>query len=534
MNELHPGAVVDGRYTIIGPLASGGMGAVYRAEHRKLKRAVAIKILRADAQPGWAERFCREARAACSLRHPNIVTTLDFGTDPESQHAYLALELIEGRSLSEERRRVAAETGSGLMPVGRACHVLAQTCAALGEAHRCGVVHRDIKPANIMLSRVGDDPDFVTVIDFGIARVLEGPDDLTRTLTAAGELIGTPAYMAPETFQVRGGPPSDVYAVGVLAYQLLIGQRPFNATKLADLIFQIRVKPAPPMDAYPAGKRLDPALIGLVARCLQKDPQVRPSMHELRISLGPFVDRTVLDMTPATSSPRLVSELDVFETIGKSEMAGDATAPARPGSRVAGHEARPAVLASEVRDRPVTVHTSPPWRLMIVGLFLALGAVMVWELFRSTPPHTSVSGARRGLGPATTQPRRALEDVESSRRHSDSTQRSSRRSKVHSSLAPSVFCEPLAREPQHADRLVRRALAPSPTESRKRAEVVSVRLVVRPFGAVRYKNKPLGRDVVDARVPLGRRCFTVERNDRSVRRCLQIERAQTHYTLRAP
>jgi eukaryotic-like serine/threonine-protein kinase len=216
--SLADGTVVAGRYRVIGKLGEGGMGAVYRAIQEPLGREVALKViapaLTKDADS--VERFRREAKAASSLSHPNIVTVFDFGED--NGLLFLAMELIPGIGLDQAIRR-------GPMSPQRAIPILRGVCAALAEAHAHGIIHRDLKPQNIMLTSTSTQQDVVKVVDFGIARLADhGNAALTRT----GAVVGTPGYVAPEFFDgAPASPMSDLYAVGVVAYELLAGVTPF-------------------------------------------------------------------------------------------------------------------------------------------------------------------------------------------------------------------------------------------------------------------------------------------------------------------
>ncbi|MEQ8787621.1 MAG: serine/threonine-protein kinase [Pirellulaceae bacterium] len=228
-----------GRYRLIRPLGTGGMGSVYLAEDTLLERRVALKLpqFHGDAESELVTRFYREAKAAAALRHANLCAVYDVG-EVNGVH-FLTMEYIEGCSLADE-------LAGGRCFTDRESLRLVRTIAlALQNAHQKGVVHRDIKPANIMIDRHGEP----TITDFGLARRLEG--DATQ-LTRAGEILGTPAYMPPE--QIRGdleklGPASDIYSLGVVLYELLTGQKPFRGT-LVKVLEQIVASDPPPMSDH--------------------------------------------------------------------------------------------------------------------------------------------------------------------------------------------------------------------------------------------------------------------------------------------
>jgi serine/threonine-protein kinase len=208
-----------GRYELMEPLGRGAHGTVYRALQEPLGREVALKLWSGEglAPSGAFERWSREVKLLQRLEHPNIVRLFDFGTT-ESGVPYIVCELLRGRSLEQELAR-------GPLSTARAGHVIAQLLKALMEAHALGVVHRDIKPANVILVDYAGEADFAKLLDFGIARA---SDPTLRTLTGAGQLVGTPSYMAPE--QIRGGeigPATDLYAVGLLLAELVTAEAVF-------------------------------------------------------------------------------------------------------------------------------------------------------------------------------------------------------------------------------------------------------------------------------------------------------------------
>jgi len=243
-NDELVGTLIDSRYRIEAALGEGGMGKVYRAEHVRIRRQVAVKILheQLSALPTVGERFEREAIAIGRLDHPNCVAVQDFGR-LEDGTLYLVMQLLDGLSVAD------ALTGpTNRLPWPRALHIGRHTLAGLGHAHRAGLIHRDIKPENIMLVEQDGDRDFAKILDFGIAKVVEsGGDGPQEQLTEAGMAFGTPTYMSPE--QALGEPldgRTDLYSVAVVLYELIAGAPPFKADdKLSVLAMHTSQEPAP-------------------------------------------------------------------------------------------------------------------------------------------------------------------------------------------------------------------------------------------------------------------------------------------------
>jgi eukaryotic-like serine/threonine-protein kinase len=271
------GQLIDGRYRIEAVLGEGAMGIVYRAVHSSIDKRVAIKVLRPDISRSELilARFKQEAQMASRIGNQHIVDISDFG-ELRDGSTYFAMEFLRGRplasALTEER-----------FTFERTVHVGKQLCSALGAAHAAGIVHRDLKPDNVQLTQRGDDDDFVKVLDFGIAKVIGA----SRVLTQVGQVFGTPHYMSPE--QCAGSEVdhrTDIYAVGVILYQMATGQLPFDAPNVLGILQkQMHQQPTPPEELAPDAD-IPPGLSDVILRCLEKDPDDRyASMDELQADL---------------------------------------------------------------------------------------------------------------------------------------------------------------------------------------------------------------------------------------------------------
>jgi serine/threonine-protein kinase len=271
-----------GSYQLVELLGQGGMGEVWRAEHRLLARSAAVKLVRPEVLGGGNEdetrlalrRFDREARATAALSSPHTIQVFDFGTTEDGSFYYV-MELLMGRDLESLVRDY------GPMQADRAVFLLRQVCHSLADAHARGLVHRDIKPANIYVCRMGLEYDFVKVLDFGLVKFSgRGAHDQT-VVTADHKTTGTPAYMAPEVIlgEADVDRRADVYAIGCVAYFLLTGQLVFEAdTSMKMLLQHVQARPVAPSERTEL--RIPRELDDLVLACLQKNPDDRPQSAE--------------------------------------------------------------------------------------------------------------------------------------------------------------------------------------------------------------------------------------------------------------
>jgi serine/threonine-protein kinase len=244
-----------GQYTLIEKIGEGGMGAVYRASHAMLRRPTAVKLL----PPGEAgaerlQRFEREVQMTSRLTHPNTVAIFDYGRTPDGVFYYAMEYLGDGINLAHLIAR-------GAQPAGRVIHILEQVCGALAEAHARNLIHRDIKPANIILCERGLVPDVAKVVDFG----------LVKEIAAEATVVGTPHYLSPE--QVLGRPITpavDLYALGLVGYELLVGGKPFEGKTIMEYATKhVAAVPRPLPETVP------PALATIIMTCLEKEPEQR-------------------------------------------------------------------------------------------------------------------------------------------------------------------------------------------------------------------------------------------------------------------
>jgi eukaryotic-like serine/threonine-protein kinase len=254
-------AEIAGRYRLESRLGYGGMSTVHLAFDLRLERRVAVKLLAEHLaeDPTFVSRFQREAQAAARLVHPNIVQVFDSGLDERAHQHFIVMEYIEGQSCAEILR------DEGWVEVDQAASIIEQACEGLFYAHRHGVVHRDVKPGNLLRSLEGE----IKLADFGIAKATE-----QSSITQVGSVLGTAAYLAPE--QARGeeaGPPADLYALGVVAYQLISGRLPYEATSLTELALKQQQEEPPLLDTLVAAA--SPELAEAVAIALALDPRDR-------------------------------------------------------------------------------------------------------------------------------------------------------------------------------------------------------------------------------------------------------------------
>lgn len=286
MEPIGLGDVIAGKYRIEREIGRGGMGVVFAALHIDLDQPVAVKILHEYAAYDQAaiSRLLREARAAAKISSTHVVRVMDVGAFPDGG-AYIAMELLEGRDLADILRQ------QGPISVPEAIDYLIEACDAVAAAHASGIVHRDLKPANLFLAEGADGISTIKVLDFGVSKIVpkSGQPVNAGELTQTGQIFGSPNYMSPE--QLRSATDvdgrTDIWALGVLFYEIVSGKLPFAGASMADVLAAVvRDTPAPLSTVCPS---VSPELAAIIARCLEKEPQDRfADVVELAQALAPF------------------------------------------------------------------------------------------------------------------------------------------------------------------------------------------------------------------------------------------------------
>ena len=350
--------LLDGRYRLGQRLGGGAAADVFRAVDERLGRAVAIKLFRGDVAE-QLQRHEGEMRTLAALDHPSLVTVFDAGSDPDTDQPFLVMQLVEGPTLAEEVRQ-------GPLTRERAAKYGAALADALGYVHQQGLVHRDVKPANVLISPDGR----VHLADFGIARLV-GAAHETRT----GDVLGTPAFFAPE--QVAGepvGPPTDIYALGLVLYESLTGRRPYEGTPMEVAMARLNRAPEIPAEMPAAWRRL------LVAMT-QRDPASRPSAVE--------VARTL----------RALTESEGAEHTAQVAPSASATTVMPPVATAPGMSSptETALMASAPARVPVATRRRRPAPVVIVTALLLVAAVVVAVVI-ATQRNTTTSGKKVHYG----------------------------------------------------------------------------------------------------------------------------------------
>ncbi len=282
--DQYVGRKIGDKYHVLSVIGTGGMGVVYLARHETMKCNVAIKMLRAQFASDQisVKRFTQEAIACRRLNHPNVITTYDHGFTPQGQ-PFIVMDCLQGVSLADEIKRLKH------ISVERVLHIFEQACDALDHAHKQGIIHRDLKPGNLMLTTYNEESDFVKVVDFGVAKILNS--DEAQTLTQQGEVCGSPVYMSPE--QCQGHPldrRADIYSMGVVLYEALVGKVPFMGKSMVDTMAKHLNESPPPFKTVLPDVFIPERLEQTVMKALSKKPENRQQSmaalkHELMLSV---------------------------------------------------------------------------------------------------------------------------------------------------------------------------------------------------------------------------------------------------------
>ncbi|MCY1020347.1 serine/threonine protein kinase [Pyxidicoccus sp. MSG2] len=349
------GRVLNERFRILETLGAGGMGRVYKAIQAPLDRLVALKVLNPQygegKDPGFQKRFFLEASVTAKLRHPNTVTVIDYGKTDDGIY-YIAMEYLEGLTLSQLLTQV------GPLPWARALNITQQVARSLREAHKVGLIHRDLKPANVMVLNQETDHDVVKVLDFGLVKSFIGDAALQQdtSLTQAGIILGSPQYMAPEQARNVADPRSDVYSMGVVLYQMLMGRPPFLASQSIDVIVKHINEPPPAFGSIWPSHGVPAEVEALVMKCLAKVPAERyQSMDEVMDAMR-----------------RVASSIGVSGVFSGSRLTGTGSGPISGPISSTGSGPSTMALDISVEEEP-----RPSRRPLAIGLFvgsLLLGA----------------------------------------------------------------------------------------------------------------------------------------------------------------
>jgi serine/threonine protein kinase len=367
---------IAGRYQLQSRLGFGGMSTVHLAFDKRLERRVAVKLLAEHLaeDPTFVSRFQREAQAAARLIHPNIVQVFDSGQDESTGQYFIVMEYIEGQSCAEILR------DDGWIEVDEAVAIIEQACEGLHYAHRHGVVHRDVKPGNLLRSRDGE----VKLADFGIAKATE-----QSSITQVGSVLGTAAYLAPE--QARGeeaGPRADLYALGVVTYQLISGRLPYEAASLTELALKQQQEEPAMLDTLVAA--VTPELAEAVALALSLDPRDR---YETARVMGRAISDGALGISPNERPAPARGARHATEATSVLTGATRAHSPADSGGAVVPRQPR----RGPAREAPAVLATAAPRRrgsglrrlaIAVLALLALIGVIALIVVLSAPAPTT--------------------------------------------------------------------------------------------------------------------------------------------------
>ena len=363
--EFEPAvAQLNEKYQVMELLGGGGMGRVFRARHRQLKRAVAIKLLLQDiGGPEAVQRFLREARTAAQIGSPHVAQVMDAGVLPNG-HPYIVMEYLRGRDLA------CHLTERGRLPVAEAIDFTLQALEALAEAHALQIVHRDIKPDNLFATQTAGGETLIKVLDFGLAKAGPNLESSGPAITERGAVLGTPSYMAPEQFvdAQQADVRSDIWAIGATLFELLTGAPPFSGTSLPQVYRAVMHR------SIPTVRSLVPELPGwlddVVSTCLTREPELRfADVAELASALQPWANEEARGRIERIR--RIVQHQDPQLTASADTLASTP---------------RPVVLPAATRSR-----RTRRGRWIGAGIVVVSGAASLWLLGSRAPRQVALS-----------------------------------------------------------------------------------------------------------------------------------------------
>ena len=369
---MSPPQVIAGRYRIEERLGAGGMSTVFRATDSVLERAVAVKLLAEHLaeDADFVARFRREALSAARLQHPNIVQVFDSGRDTDSQRHYIVMEYVDGPSCADLLRE------HKLLDIEWTVHLLRDACHGLDYAHRAGVVHRDVKPGNLLVAR---ETNTTKLADFGIAKAAEQ----TR-ITQVGAVLGTAAYLSPE--QARGeeaGPASDIYSLGVCAYQFLTGRLPHEYSSLTELALKQQESAVQPITELRPD--VPPELDDSVRLCLERDPQNR---YGSALELGRALEAGLRGESTQATRRLILSETDATRALAATDITSSTRAMPRTSHAAPAPTAEPAYSPTTApparRDAQRAGRRRQTGSLFALALVLAAVAAVAIALLASS------------------------------------------------------------------------------------------------------------------------------------------------------
>jgi serine/threonine-protein kinase len=384
---------LQGRYRILSKLASGAMGVVYKGERLQLGRPVAVKFLHPwiAAQKAFLGRFENEARAMSRLSHPHCVSVIDFGVEGSP---YLVMDFVTGNTL-----RAVLE--SGRPSLGRATHIIRQLLAGLAHAHTQGIIHRDLKPENIVLSEEAGLEDHLRILDFGLAKLRDGP------AMTAGMAVGTPSYMSPEQSGAPGtiDARSDLYAVGVLLFEVLTGEKPFKSDHIGDLILMHREKPAPRMKDVAPDAKISREMERVVQRAMEKFPEDRfQSAQEFAAALDATAEGKLRDersgraplARKATMPPEATrADATIIDSPSAIRRRVDVNSPTGQPSHPSTDSAAETVMSAGVAGRGTAGGNQRDRRgvMLLVGGAVVAAGIVALVVSASMRPHVTTPSA---------------------------------------------------------------------------------------------------------------------------------------------